>query len=257
MTNNNKKLLVKEDLVGFSKRVYNPIIRPQTEALLRKIIREKAQEFENVQKYQKEKIKTEQNVKLNIKHENGQNGQLIEQSTESKTKQKSKQEGFQEYNKGLKILEIGTFLGYSGAVMLQEDENTTLITLEKDEQNSIDAVQNLNNLGFSGRFEVVCCDAWNFLKQCDQKFDIIFLDGPKGQYYKYLPYLKELLNCGGVLVCDDILFHGYVQADGKIKHKHRTIVNNMRNFLNDLQNDPNFKTELYDFEDGVAVSYKT
>ncbi len=194
-----ERKIVKENFVGFLKRKYNPIIRPQTEALLREIVRK---------------------------------------------------------NKPQKILEIGTFLGYSAAVMLQESSNATLVTLEKDAENCQDAFKNLSNLNFGGRFEIVCCDAWNFLQSCNEKFDLIFLDGPKGQYAKYLSEIKRILKTGGVLVCDDILFHGYVQADGTVKHKHRTIVENMRAFIKEIQKDTDFEAKFFNFEDGVAVVYK-
>ena len=55
-----------------------------------------------------------------------------------------------------------------------------------------------------GKFEVL-----NDLRKDKSKFDFIFLDGPKGQYFKYLPILKDLLNKNGCLLADDILFHGY------------------------------------------------
>ncbi len=234
----------KEDFVGFEKHEYNPIIRPKTETLLREIL----------QKF-----------------------------------------------KPTSILEIGTYLGYSSVLMLESCPSAHVVTLEKDEQNFSDACKNLAE--YKGRVELICCDAFDFLKLCVEniesvaesgvskeisvenfagkrvkyedflnanasldenkkfpfpfkQFDLIFLDGPKGQYHKYLPYLKQMLNCGGVLVCDDVLFYGLVNGDGKVKHKHRSIVEHLRKFLTDLQADANFETKIYDFEDGVSVSVK-
>ena len=62
-----------------------------------------------------------------------------------------------EERKPTKILEIGTFIGYSASVMLDANKDAYLITLEKDKQNSLDAVKNLTEQGFVGRFEVVNC----------------------------------------------------------------------------------------------------
>lgn len=153
------------------------------------------------------------------------------------------------------ILEIGTFIGYSASVMLECCKDAYITSLEKDKQNSLDAIKNLTNMGFSGRFEVICCDAFQYLQDNEnKKFDLIFLDGPKGQYIKYLPYLKKMLNLGGVLVADDVLFYGLVDSSEHIAHKHRTIVMNLRKFLSQLQEDADFKTDIYDFEDGVSVS---
>lgn len=155
------------------------------------------------------------------------------------------------------ILEIGTFIGYSAGVMLETCPDAFVTTVEKDEKNSKFAVQNLNDLGFCGRFEVENQDAFDFLRENDKKFDFIFLDGAKGQYIKYLPYLKEALNVNGVLVADDIMFYGLVSSQEKIAHKHRSLVNNLRKFLEELKNDTDFVTEIYDFEDGMSVSIKT
>lgn len=186
----------KEDFVGFERHEYNPILRPETEKLLRSLI---------------------------LQH------------------------------KPKTILEIGTFIGYSASMMLKESD-AFLTTVEIDPQNARDARENLKD--FEGRFEIVCVDAGQFLKQNDKKFDFIFLDGPKGQYKNYFPYLKKFLNVGGVLVADDILFYGLVGSNEPVKHKHRSIVNNLRIFLSTLQADENFDTQIFDFEDGVSVSIR-
>ncbi len=160
-------------------------------------------------------------------------------------------------NKPKQILEIGTFIGYSCALMLETCPDVFVTTIEKDKQNYEYAIKNLEDLGFMGRYKAINCDAMDFLiRDKNSKFDLIFLDGPKGQYYKYLPYLKEMLCKGGILVVDDVMFYGLVQSDGKIAHKHRSIVNNLRKFLDMLKNDADFDTQIFEFEDGVSVSRK-
>lgn len=160
-------------------------------------------------------------------------------------------------NKPKQILEIGTFIGYSCALMLETCPDTFVTTIEKDKQNHEYAVKNLEDLGFIGRYNAINCDAMDFLMQDkNSRFDLIFLDGAKGQYHKYLPYLKEMLCKGGILVVDDVMFYGLVQSDGKIAHKHRSIVNNLRKFLDMLKNDADFDTQIFEFEDGVSVSRK-
>ncbi len=153
-----------------------------------------------------------------------------------------------------KILEIGTFLGYSAAVMLETVKEAHITTIEKSEQNACYAKENLEKFG--ERVDVICCDAINFLETAykSEKFDLIFLDGPKGQYLTYYPYLKQMLEVGGVLICDDVLFHGMVKKEEKIEHKHRSLVVNLRKFLELLLKDEDFATTLYEFEDGVTIS---
>lgn len=162
-----------------------------------------------------------------------------------------------EKHKPKQILEIGTFIGYSASVMLESFSGSFVTTIEKNKENAECAVKNLKELGFEERFEVVNADASDFLiENQNKKFDFIFLDGPKGQYVRYLPYLKNMLNEGGVLVADDILFYGLVRSQQKIDHKHRSLVNNLRKFLEVLQNDKDLETVIYDFENGMSVSVK-
>ncbi len=155
------------------------------------------------------------------------------------------------------ILEIGTAIGYSGSIMLSAYNQTVLTTMEKDEKRYNEAVRNFEKGGFGGRVNAILDDALNVLSHLVEnnfKFDFIFLDGPKGQYARYLPYLKSLLNSGGVLFADNIYFKGLVLSQEKIPHKHRTIVNNLRQFINMIKQDRDFNTEFYEIEDGFSIS---
>lgn len=153
-----------------------------------------------------------------------------------------------------KILEIGTFLGYSASIMAEACPEAEIVTLEKSEINFSDAQKNLQ--GYSN-IKSLCCDALDYLQNNQNVlFDFVFLDGPKGQYYKYLPLLKKMLNVGGVLFADDILFYGLVASNEKIEHKHRSLVNNLRKFIENLKSDTDFETQIFDFDDGVGIAKK-
>lgn len=154
-----------------------------------------------------------------------------------------------------KVLEIGSFIGFSACAMLEAGAKF-VTTIEIDKKNSEDARKNLQK-NFPNRFEVINCDAMDFLKENeDLTFDLIFLDGAKGQYVKYLPYLKKMLNKGGYLVADDILFYGLVKKEGAVAHKHRTIVMNLREFISKIENDEEFETQIFEIENGISVSRK-
>lgn len=155
-----------------------------------------------------------------------------------------------------KILEIGAYIGYSASVMLSACEGS-VVTVEKLPENAVLAKQNLKEFG--NRAQVLNEDAYSAilkLEEKGEKFDFIFLDGPKGQYFKYLPHLKKLLNIGGILMADNIYFHGLVKKKGPIIHKHRTIVVNLRKFISSILNDKDFTTTLYNLGDGISVSKK-
>ena len=161
-----------------------------------------------------------------------------------------------ESKKPKKILEIGTAIGYSGLLMLKACDGF-LTTIEKDAERVKLAKENFSKYNFLQRVNIVCDDAQKVLEKFSTKgykFDFIFLDGPKGQYIKYLPLIKLLLNKNGVLFVDNIYLHGLVKSIGPIAHKHRTMVVNLRKFLKTLQEDNDFSSNFYDIEDGIAIS---
>ena len=99
-------------------------------------------------------------------------------------------------------------------------------------------------------------DANEIVTKITSSYDFIFLDGPKGHYREYLPHLLPLLNKGGVLFADNVLFRGYV--DGKEKHIHRynTTIHSMQDFLKGISENENLRTNIFDMEDGVSISLK-
>ncbi len=153
------------------------------------------------------------------------------------------------------ILEIGTAIGYSGILML-ENSRAKLTTLEKDEKMKNIALKNFEKEGFNDRVTLIFGDAIDFIEKENQKFDFIFLDGPKGQYPKYLPHLLKMLNVGGMIFCDNVLFGGLVLSEGIVEKKHRTIVNNLRLFLKMVKDNDKIESELIDLEDGICLITK-
>lgn len=153
-----------------------------------------------------------------------------------------------------KILEIGTAIGYSTSIMLDAFKQAFVVTIEKDEKMAEIAKQTFKDRNLEEKVKLIESDAFVALNKLqNEKFDFIFLDGPKGQYFKYLPLLKGMLNINGFLLADDVLFHGYVKKEGDPGHKHRTIVASLRAFINDLSSDSNFETKLFEYEDGLLL----
>lgn len=156
-----------------------------------------------------------------------------------------------------RILEIGTAIGYSGIVMLSASRDAVLNTVEISETSANLAKQNFAEAGFANRVNVFVGDAREIVPMLTGKYDFIFLDGPKGQYETFLPYLCGVLETGGILFADNVLYKGLVEhiPDDK-RHKHITVARNMRAFLDDITSNENFETTLYRIGDGVTVSLK-
>ena len=155
-----------------------------------------------------------------------------------------------------RILEIGTNEGLSGVAMLLVSENSKLTGIEIDEDKVCKAKENYVSFGVADRAKIFCGDAGDIIPALSGMYDFIFLDGPKGHYYEYLTDLLRVLNKGGVLFADNVLFRGYVEGTVKMPHRFATAKHSMENFLHAVSNDDNLKTVLYKIEDGVSITEK-
>ena len=156
-----------------------------------------------------------------------------------------------------RILEIGTAIGYSGIIMLTASPLATLNTLDLDEQVANIARQNFQKAEMSDRVNLFVGDAREIVTLLTGSYDFIFMDGPKGQYEVFLPYLTEVLEVGGTLVCDNVLYKGLAENVPENKrHKHITVARNMHAFLQDITTNQRYRTQLYRTGDGVSVSVK-
>ena len=154
------------------------------------------------------------------------------------------------------ILEIGTCVGVSGLTVLSACRGR-LTTVEIDAERAEIAGENFAKAGFSDRVTIVnddCFVALDYLQ--DNRYDLVVLDGPKGHCDELFSRLKPMLNPGGVLFVDDVDFHGLTEGKAYPDHKHRTIVNATRRFLQRISTDPDFIVERYEIEDGVIVATK-
>ena len=154
-----------------------------------------------------------------------------------------------------RILEIGVNLGLSGIAMLLCSENAYLTGLEIDEEKVKLAKENYRTFGVEDRAKIFIGDAAEIIPQLTAKYDFIFLDGPKGHYHQYLPYLLDVLDKGGILFADNVLFRGYVLGSVKTPHRYNTTKNAMLNFLQGIQQE-GLKSTLYEMEDGVSITEK-
>lgn len=157
----------------------------------------------------------------------------------------------------INILEIGTAIGYSGSIMLLANMGSTLTTMDINEQSLSVAKNTFERLGLSDRVKIYNRDAKEVLdelvnKKC--KFDFVFLDGPKGQYIKYLPMITKMLTENGVIFADNIFLDGMVRSDMKIPHRKRTMVVNIRKYL-EIINEAPYKTKIIELEDGIALTW--
>lgn len=110
-----------------------------------------------------------------------------------------------------RILEIGTFIGISGLYLARAlPEGGELVTLEKFDHFARIAEGNFERNGFGDRVTVVNADAreWLASRPDDETFDLIFIDGDKERYLDYFEALEPRMSDRGMVIVDDIFFHG-------------------------------------------------
>lgn len=162
-----------------------------------------------------------------------------------------------EKRKPKSILEIGTAIGFSGLLMLSvADPGCKLLTCDIDTARLEIAETYFKKADVSKRVKIFEEDANYLVTLLEEKFDFIFLDGPKGHYETMLPYLLELLDENGMIFVDDVGYHGWVDDGTYPKHKHRTIITNMRSFLKNVNENENLKTQRIDVGQGVLLIEK-
>lgn len=152
-----------------------------------------------------------------------------------------------------KILEIGTATGFSGIAMLLACPDATLYTIEHNESRVEIARKNFAEAGLSNRVNFFVGNVHEIIDFITGEFDFLFFDGPKSHYLEFLEKLSPYLAPNAVLFCDNVLFRGAVSGEQDYVRRNRTIVVNMRNFLDTLTGG-DWDTAVYDVGDGVSIS---
>lgn len=156
------------------------------------------------------------------------------------------------------ILEIGTGAAYSSIFMAKTLPGAHITTIENYEPRIIKAKENIKNAAFEQKITLIEEDAACVLPNLNEKYDFIFLDGPKGQYEAFLPELLRLLDCGGVLLCDNVLQDGDIASSRyALERRKRTIHERLRAFLYKITHCDELETSIIPVGDGMSLSIKT
>lgn len=159
-------------------------------------------------------------------------------------------------NEVKKVLELGTAIGYSAILMASVDKNVEVTTIERDEKRYREAVKNVNACEMDQQIEVVFNDALD-VNLAGYKFDLIFIDAAKGQYIKFFEKFENYLNPGGVIITDNLKFHGLVKNKDKIESKNvMGLVTKIEKYIEFLKEHDEFITKFYDIGDGISVSFR-
>lgn len=159
-------------------------------------------------------------------------------------------------NKVKSILELGTAIGYSAILMAECDKSVEVTTIERDEKRYREAVKNVNECGLDNQINIVFNDALD-VNLAGHKYDLIFIDAAKGQYIKFFEKFENYLNPGGIIITDNLNFHGLVNNKEQIESKNvRGLVTKIEKYIDFLKQHEEYVTKFYDIGDGISVSFR-
>ena len=157
-------------------------------------------------------------------------------------------------NKPKLILEIGTAVGYSAICFTKYlAEDGRIDTIERDEERIKEAKINIKEMKLEEKIRIFEGDAVDILPTLNEKYDMVFIDAAKGKYPFFLKEALRMLNKDGIIFADNILYKGYVMSDYN-KHKQRTAVRNLREYIKEVTENENLDTEILEVGDGLAIS---
>ena len=162
------------------------------------------------------------------------------------------------WGRPMKILEVGTAIGFSALLMSEyAPQGCHITTIEKYEKRIPLAKENFKKAGKEDRITLLEGDAVEILADMQETFDFIFMDAAKGQYINYLPEILRLMPKGGLLITDNILQEGeLVESRYVVTRRDRTIHTRIREYVYELTHNDNLITSIVPIGDGITLSVK-
>ena len=156
--------------------------------------------------------------------------------------------------KPFNVLEIGTYTGYSTLCIAEGLNPKGMIhTIDKNEE--LLEIQNkyFEKSGLKNRIQQYTGDALTIIPKINIYFDMIFLDADKENYVKYLELISPILRPGGVLLTDNVLWHGKILENSENQDRTTKLIDN---FNKKILEDKSFKTVMLPIRDGISLTLK-
>lgn len=159
-----------------------------------------------------------------------------------------------ENNSVKQILEIGTAVGYSAICMANISKDIKIVSIERDEERYLEAVENVKKMNLENQITLIYKDALEV--ELDEKFDLIFIDAAKGKNIEFFEKFEKNLEKNGTIITDNINFHGFTNMPlEEIKSKNlRSLIKKIRKYITYLKENTTYQTIFYDIGDGLSVT---
>lgn len=153
-----------------------------------------------------------------------------------------------------KILEFGTAVGFSALFMYEIlNGNVMIDTMERDEERIEIAKNNFKRFKCVDKINLIEGDCFENLNKISEEYDLIFVDSSKSHYEKLFNISIQKLSKDGIIIFDNVLYKGMVASDELLQKRKKTIVKNMRAFIQNVVNEEKFFTLLLPIGDGVMI----
>jgi predicted O-methyltransferase YrrM len=157
--------------------------------------------------------------------------------------------------KPVRILELGTAIGYSAILMqMCSGSRSSITTIERSPEMVGLAKENIKKYGFDSSIQVIEGDCLEVLEKLEDSYDFIFMDAGKGHYNHFFPHCLRLLNKDGIIVADNVLFKGMVASRELLIRRKITIVKRMKSYLEMVSCNKDLITSVIPMGDGIAVT---
>lgn len=152
-----------------------------------------------------------------------------------------------------RILEIGTFTGYSALSMTQAlPEGGCLITVDRNEETAGFAKRYFDNSGCKEKIRFITGDARDVIPSLEETFDLIFIDADKFQYTEYYELAFPKLRTGGFFLADNVLWGGKAVEDKRPDKETLGI----REFNDHVRDDDRVEQVMLSVRDGLLLIHK-
>ena len=154
------------------------------------------------------------------------------------------------------VLEIGSAIGYS-AIMIATFTDAEVLTIERDKDTYELAKENIRKAGLESKITLICADALEYQIAEDYQCDLLYIDASKSSYIKFFEKYETRLSKNGIIISDNLLFHGLVEHPENIETKNKKqLVKKISNFNEYLMNRNEYDSYIYDIGDGLSISIR-
>lgn len=153
-----------------------------------------------------------------------------------------------------RFLEIGTAIGRSAILAASLSDTMEVVTVERDPEMIAQARKNIEDSGYAERITLVADDALH-AEVPPGPYDCIFIDAAKSQYTRFFERYSPLLSEDGLIVTDNMNFHGLVEHPERTHNRHtKGLIRRLKAYRTFLETHPEFETEILETGDGIALT---